>query len=260
MARFPNFKVADVCEAVFEPRAGYLDVEDCVMAHCDVARKLGAELHTDVIVNSWEANGKNVLVSTSAGLFEAAKLVISAGPRASDFLHGLGIKLEVYRKDVYWYPVDDPSLRADQGCPAYLYELEHLKGVWYGIPMVDDWGFKIAEHTILPTKRPIHRPLLESRNIHDGEKKEIEAILSRWIPWVGRPLLHHDICFYTMSPDENFIVDVHPHYPQVSFAAGLSGHGFKFTCVLGEALADLTIQGNTQLPIGFLNCQRFKSE
>jgi glycine/D-amino acid oxidase-like deaminating enzyme len=60
-----------------------------------------------------------------------------------------------------------------------------------------------------------------------------------------------------MSPDENFIVDTHPVYPQVSFAAGLSGHGFKFTCVLGEALADLALNGRTRLPIDFLNCRRF---
>ena len=62
---------------------------------------------------------------------------------------------------------------------------------------------------------------------------------------------------YTMSPDENFIVDLHPRYPQVAFAAGLSGHGFKFTCVLGEILADLALNGRTDHPIGFLNCRRF---
>ncbi len=39
--------------------------------------------------------------------------------------------------------------------------------------------------------------------------------------------------------------------------AGLSGHGFKFTCVLGEALADLVCDGRTDLPIGFLSLNRF---
>ena len=81
--------------------------------------------------------------------------------------------------------------------------------------------------------------------------------MSKFIPDVGRPLSRHSVCLYTMSPDENFIVDVHPRHPQVSFAVGLSGHGFKFTCVLGEALADLALNGRTELPIGFLNCRRF---
>ena len=48
-------------------------------------------------------------------------------------------------------------------------------------------------------------------------------------------------------------------HANVAFAAGLSGHGFKFTSVLGEALADLALNGRTELPIGFLNCRRFGS-
>jgi glycine/D-amino acid oxidase-like deaminating enzyme len=59
-----------------------------------------------------------------------------------------------------------------------------------------------------------------------------------------------------MSPDEHFIVDRHPQYEAVVFAAGLSGHGFKFTSVLGEVLTDLSLDGKTNLPIGFLNCRR----
>jgi len=60
-----------------------------------------------------------------------------------------------------------------------------------------------------------------------------------------------------MSPDEHFIVGRHPEHPRAVFAAGLSGHGFKFTSVLGEALADLALDGKTPLPIGFLAPERF---
>jgi glycine/D-amino acid oxidase-like deaminating enzyme len=62
-----------------------------------------------------------------------------------------------------------------------------------------------------------------------------------------------------MSPDEHFIIDRHPQYPNVVFAAGLSGHGFKFTPVLGKALADLAVSGVTELPIDFLSLRRFAS-
>jgi glycine/D-amino acid oxidase-like deaminating enzyme len=60
-----------------------------------------------------------------------------------------------------------------------------------------------------------------------------------------------------MSPDEHFIVDRHPQHPHVVFAAGLSGHGFKFAPVLGAALADLAFNGATRLPIEFLSLRRF---
>jgi glycine/D-amino acid oxidase-like deaminating enzyme len=69
--------------------------------------------------------------------------------------------------------------------------------------------------------------------------------------------LRHSVCFYTMSPDEHFIVDRHPDCENVLFAAGLSGHGFKFTSVLGEALAELATAGSSQQPIEFLSLARF---
>ena len=43
----------------------------------------------------------------------------------------------------------------------------------------------------------------------------------------------------------------------VVFGAGFSGHGFKFTPVIGEALADLALEGATDLPIDFLSLDRF---
>jgi monomeric sarcosine oxidase len=260
MARFPGFRVHENWEAVFEPRAGYLNVEGCVVAHLAEAQKLGAEFRSGVTVERWVATaGGGVQIATSAGQFQAAKLVIAAGPWAAQFLNELNITVEVFRKDVYWYPVNNSALRSNCGCPAFLYEVDasHLSGVWYGIPEVDDWGLKIAEHSNNTTKRPIDSPLSEPREVRQNERQRTEAFLTDFIPGAGRPLLHHNVCFYTMSPDENFIVDTHPVYPQVSFAAGLSGHGFKFTCVLGEALADLALNGRTRLPIDFLNCRRF---
>jgi glycine/D-amino acid oxidase-like deaminating enzyme len=61
---------------------------------------------------------------------------------------------------------------------------------------------------------------------------------------------------YTMSADEHFIVDRHPKNPRLVFAAGLSGHGFKFATVLGEILADFVVHGETLHPIEFLRCDR----
>jgi glycine/D-amino acid oxidase-like deaminating enzyme len=56
-----------------------------------------------------------------------------------------------------------------------------------------------------------------------------------------------------MSPDEHFVVGRDAREPRLAFAAGLSGHGFKFVSVLGEILADLTLEGATRQPIEFLS-------
>lgn len=252
---FPAFRVPNGWEAVFEPRAGYLDVEDCVLAHLGEAQKLGADLRTGVEVRGWHTENGGVVVETDTGNFHAAKLVIAAGPWANSFLSELGVQLTVLRSSVFWYPIAGDSLRADRGCPAYLFDTPECH---YGIPQVDDNGFKIAEHSGPRSARLVNDPLQANREVNLIEQTHVEAFLGSHIPGVGRPLLHHTVCLYTMSSDENFIVDVHPEETRVAFAAGLSGHGFKFTCVLGEILADLALAGRTHHPIDFLSCRRFK--
>jgi sarcosine oxidase len=65
---------------------------------------------------------------------------------------------------------------------------------------------------------------------------------------------------YTMTPDHHFLLDLHPHAPNVVIAAGFSGHGFKFASVVGEVLADLAEKGHTELPIGMFRLGRFDKE
>jgi glycine/D-amino acid oxidase-like deaminating enzyme len=100
-------------------------------------------------------------------------------------------------------------------------------------------------------------PLHVDRSLRDSDYKPVEAFLRTHLPTVLPACRDHAICLYTMSPDEHFIVDRHPQHPQVVIAAGLSGHGFKFAPVLGAALAELAINGSTQLPIDFLSLRRF---
>ncbi len=249
---FPMFQLPGEWEAAFEPRAGYLDVEDCLDAHLAESQKLGAELRTGVTVKCWRADGNAVTVETDGGSFSAANLVIAAGSWSGPLLADLGMCLQVRRKSMFWYPIGDDSLRADHGCPVYLFETP--AGVFYGVPQVDERGFKVAEHS---GGQPIADPLAVNRDLDPSDQSHIESFLSKHIPKVCRPFLKHCVCLYTISPDEHFIVDLHPRHPQVCFAAGLSGHGFKFTSVLGEMLADLALNRTTNSPIGFLSCQRF---
>jgi sarcosine oxidase len=64
-------------------------------------------------------------------------------------------------------------------------------------------------------------------------------------------------CIFTNAPDGHFIIDLHPDYPQVSFASACSGHGFKFAPVIGEIAADLAIGGRASHDIARFQCGRF---
>jgi glycine/D-amino acid oxidase-like deaminating enzyme len=80
----------------------------------------------------------------------------------------------------------------------------------------------------------------------------------KWLPGVSPHVTDHAVCMYTMSPDEMFIVDRQPAHANVVFAAGLSGHGFKFAPVLGRALAAMALEGSTEFPIDFLSLARLQ--
>ena len=74
------------------------------------------------------------------------------------------------------------------------------------------------------------------------------------------PVVATKACMYTSTTDGHFIVDRYPESDRVTIACGFSGHGFKFASVIGEALADLAMEGRTALPIGFLGLDRFQNQ
>jgi monomeric sarcosine oxidase len=244
--RWPAYRVAANLVGVFEPRAGYLSVEACVAAHLEQAQRAGAELRTGVEVLGWEP-GPPVRVRTRAGEFSAERLIVTAGAWAAQLLGELALHLEVRRKSMFWFATDPRQPAAHADVPCFLYELPH--GVFYGFPRIDERGVKVAEHS---GGQKVVDPLEVERGVDREDGQRIEAFVADYLPCITSRRTDHAVCLYTMSSDEHFLVDRHPAHPQVVFAAGLSGHGFKFAPILGQALTELALDGTTKLPIRFL--------
>jgi monomeric sarcosine oxidase len=245
--RFPGFHVPEQMTAVFEPRAGLLHVEACVRAHCSAAVAAGAELLSGVTVHGWEAAQDGVAVHTDRGVFRAAKLIITAGAWSPQMLNVSDLSLRVVRKHIYWFPAPESKHEASRGAPTFLYELPH--GCFYGFPSINADGLKCGEHS---GGERVADPLNDARLADERDQQRVTQFVKEYLPGVPPHFHSRSVCFYTMSPDEQFIVDRHPQHANVCFAAGLSGHGFKFTGVLGEVLADWTLEGKTKLPVEFL--------
>src|SRR5262245_34203628 len=90
---WPGLRVSEKLQAVVEPHAGYLLVEDCVRAQLDAARAAGALLLTDTEVLSWDAKPQEVRVETNRGEFVAGRLIIAAGAWAGSVIPELKLKL-----------------------------------------------------------------------------------------------------------------------------------------------------------------------
>jgi monomeric sarcosine oxidase len=263
--RWPGLGTMGDVAGVFEQAAGYLLVEDCVEAHLRMAESAGARLMVDTVVHEWTATDHEVRVRTDRGELVAARLVITAGAWAAQMLADLNIPLNVRRKSLFWFAAGTSDYDMTGGFPVFLFEVPHgsifaegggnAHAMFYGFPKIDDRGVKVAEHS---GGRVIDDPLVVDRSIDPSEQQRIAKVLSAWLPNVSDRVTDHAVCLYTMSPDENFIVDRHPAHSNVSFAAGLSGHGFKFAPVLGRALAELALDGETSLPIDFLSLKRLQ--
>ncbi len=252
--RFPGFATGDGMNAVFEADAGFLHVERCVTACVAAAHALGAETMTNTRVRSWSTDGRSARVETDRGRFEAGALLICGGAWSAALLRDLGLSLEIRRKVVLWFSPRHELFSMRRGCPVF--GIETAQGFFYGFPDVDGSGVKVGDHTGGDTVADADAL---DRRLLPGDVPRIRGFIEEYLPGLDSTVLRHSVCMYTMTPDEHFIIDRHPHHSNVAFAAGFSGHGFKFAPVVGSVLADLVTQGDTEAPIGFLRIRPWPS-
>lgn len=249
--RWPVFMFPQDHTILFEPKAGYLKVEDCVRAQVHQALKYGATIYENEPALGWSSNGQAVTVRTDRNEYHASSLVITAGAWAARCLNSLSLPLRVLRKFVGWFPVRSGDFSL-QKMPTHFYELPH--GTFYGFPSLDGRSAKLAEHS---GGQDVQDPATVDREKHPNDITRLADFVKGHLPGLDPAPQDHSVCLYTMTPDQHFVLDRHPAWSNVSIAAGFSGHGFKFAPVIGEALADLALNGSTKHPIGFLSLNRF---
>lgn len=254
--RYPAFHFEPETTALLEHNAGYVEAETSVRAQLAEAARRGAELRLNERVLGWTADRAGVTVRTSAGTYSAAHLVITAGPWAPEILRDLGLPLRVTRQVLYWFePVDDVELYIKDRMPVYLIEPEKGAPLVYGFPWTGtaSEGVKVAVHGT----EEVCTPESVERRIRPEDEQYIRARLARTLPRLAGRLLRAETCLYTMTPDEHFIIDAHPQHANVTLAAGFSGHGFKFAPVIGEILAQLATNGDSEYDLALFGINRF---
>ena len=241
---YDMFEGADGLVGVFEEQAGYLRVEGCIETHLRQAAQHGADILTNTKMLDWsEANG-TVAVETSAGTLEAEKLILCPGSWATPLLDS-EFKTTIVEKQLFWFA---PAEGYWNCAPGFLFEIE--EGVFYGFPEVGGRGVKLAEHS-----GGRHLASMSERGLEPDpdEWKRVANFAQQHL--VGLDLdapIEQTVCSYAMSKDADFVIDTHSRSESVIFAAGLSGHGFKFAPVLGDILADLAEGGGSKHEFSFL--------
>jgi sarcosine oxidase len=258
--RFPQFNVADNEIGYFEPETGYLVPEECVKAQLRLAESRGAAVHTNEKVLGFSSDGSKVEVQTGCETYTAQNLVITAGP----WLPGLiGEKysqpFKIYRQVLYWFDIKESErkLFAPDRCPIFIWELQGKEYGIYGFPAVDGplRGVKIATEQLEQTTTPGR----VDREVSEEEiDKMYENFVSPYFAELDRECLRAATCLYTSTPGARFVIDTHPEHKNITIVSPCSGHGFKHSASIGEAVAEKVVTGASRLDLSKFSFDSFE--
>ena len=251
--RWPGYGLPDETAAIFQPEGGFLLPERCIVSHVFGALARGAEVRAREGVLSWERlSSGGVRVRTDRGSYEAGKLVITAGPWASQLLPELALLAVPERQVLAWLQPSRPELFSPERFPVF--NLAVPEGRFYGFPVFSVPGFKFGKYHHL---EETVNPDTVNRECTPQDEALLRSFAEKYFPHGAGPTMALKTCMFTNSPDEHFIIDRHPEHADVALAAGFSGHGYKFCSVVGEILADLAVDGETAHDIDLFRLSRF---
>ncbi|MBV8583500.1 MAG: N-methyl-L-tryptophan oxidase [Candidatus Eremiobacteraeota bacterium] len=250
--RFPGTMPRPAEVGLLERQAGIVFPEPALDAHLNVATQHGAEMHFSNGVERWEKHdGTHRLTLADDTVVVADKVAVCPGMWASKLLAELELPLRVQRNVQVWF--EPHTNHFDRGVfPTFFIERLDLPGPLYGFPAMNG-TMKAAFHRFGETVDPDRI----DRRIRDDDVTIVGNALDEWLEHAAGSYVRGRVCTYTLTPDGNFIVDKHPNDPSVTIACGFSGHGYKFSPVIGEICADLVLDGGTRHDIGFLGMNRF---
>jgi len=253
--RFPGYRLPADTVAVFQPDGGFLLSERAIVAHVNAAVAHGAEVHGRERVLDWEAPGDGVVVRTERGEYRAKRLVLTAGAWAGTLVEGLAGLAVPERQVLIWMQPRRPELFTPERFPVFNAELP--EGHVYGFPIYGIPGFKFGLYHHFGER--IDPETLDREVVTPRDEEALRRPVERHFPDAAGPTTALKVCMFTNSPDEHFLIDRHPEHPEVTVAAGFSGHGYKFCSVVGEILADLALEDETLHDVRLFRLDRFAS-
>jgi sarcosine oxidase len=255
-AGFPMFDAPADTEAYFEPEAGFVRPEAAITAQLMLARRAGAELRLGDSVLSWAASSGAVTVTTATATLEARELVLCAGAWITKLVPESAGLFAVYPQILHWFGILR-GYEALRRMPIFIWEMAgerdaftHLVGGFYGFPAIDGptGGLKLATERYDATVDPDRRADLDL-DLADSARTLHERYLARHFPWVSAEPMRITSCLYTCTRASRFIIDQHPHHPNVRIVAACSGHGFKHSAAIGEAVAQTISVGTSEIDL-----------
>lgn len=259
-SRFPQFKVDDAQRGYFEYEAGFLRPEECVRGHLSLAVHHGAQLQLNETVSSITDTDSGVTIQTDKDTYFADQIIISAGPWLPSLLgKPYSNILQVHRLVQYYFDVSDSHAEFEPGkCPIFFWQLAGVDEWIYGFPALN--GEQTLSLGVPDRSAPLSFPEDAERTIDARRCAEVyKSYVARCFNNVGEMCVGARTCLYTATPDGEFVIDRHPESPRRIVCSPCSGHGFKHSAAIGEALAQMVRGAETTVDIKPFGLQRFAS-
>ncbi len=248
-SRFPLLTPRDSDHAYYEPESGVLRPERCIQTQLELALADQAEIRSCEAVVDYRADADGVTVWTEKDKYRADKLILCAGAWMSELLPAPSRgELRVCRQVIHWY--EAPDLRLfDPSVFPYV--------IWIGDAPEDFWSVFPAPSDGVPGVKMVSEQYHTSEEIHAISREVTPAEIAdmrqrltvQRLRGTTERSVRADVCLYTVTRDEHFIIDFHPNSRRVVMASPCSGHGFKHSAAIGETLAQMALDGGAELDV-----------
>jgi sarcosine oxidase len=239
-ARFGGIAARPGERMLFQPDGGVCLAGRAVAAMQRLARRDGVQVRARTPVLGIDASGDRAVLRTAAGEISARVAIVAAGPWSHPLLAGALARVPQLRVTVqqvrYFAPRDGARWPT-------LIEWPAAGPNWYAVPMAGGAaGVKVATHLPGRAVDPRDGPFGQ---VDPALDDEAAAYVRQRLPGLDPAGLGAETCLYTMTADEDFVLD---RAGPLVVGAACSGHGFKFGPLLGEILAGLALGHDTGIP------------
>ncbi len=244
--RYPVFDLPADADVVFEPDAGMLAADRARALALRRARAIGRDA-TRVLdqtpIRRIDLEGPKPVVLGDDLRIVADRLIVAAGAWVGRLIPDLARSFTVTRQKVlYLRPRDADAFRIGR-FPVFISKGFGPDDAFYGMPSFLGRGVKVARHG-----GPATDPDDENGMVNANDISRVRSFLRGVIPALNEAETDHtEVCLYTVDTNEHFLVDLLPDRADVVVASPCSGHGFKFSCMIGKILADLAVDGESAI-------------
>lgn len=214
-------------DVIFHPDGGRCRSDEAVRALQDRAAAHGADVRFGTGKAALRTTPTGIEVDVGGETVRAPVAVVTAGGWVREVVgdeHAPDVK--VTQEQIQHFEPVGGAMTEDEW-PSFI----HHRRPWvYGLATPGE-GVKVAEHHVGPVVDPDRRAPRD----HEAEATVVRYV-EQWFPGLDPKPVHVAECLYTTTPDESFVIE---RRGPLVIGSPCSGHGFKFTPLVGRRLADL---------------------